>query len=313
MTQVLSIVSPAYNEEQNLVSFWNALVGVLDRELSEYAWEILFVDDGSQDGTRDVLRALRGADMRVRWIGLSRNFGHQAALTAALERASGDAVITMDSDLQHPPELIPQLVSCWRSGYDLVLTVREEDPDLGWWKRFTSRAFYLFVNFASDTPVPNATADFRLLSRKALTAFLQLRESHRFMRGMVGWLGFRSCEVRYQPGKRVAGESKYTTHKMLKLALDGVTSFSVMPLRLGVYLGLAACALSFVYIAYALYVYVSEPADLEIGWASLIVTLNFLGGVILIVLGLIGEYVGRIYEQVKQRPLYLIDEEEGLG
>jgi dolichol-phosphate mannosyltransferase len=306
-TPLLSIVCPAYEEEGSLPLFHPRLVEVLAPLAPDYSFEILYVDDGSADGTLAVLRQLASADPRVRYLSLSRNFGHQAALTAGLEHARGDAVITLDCDLQHPPELIPQLVQQWRKGIDVVLAERHDEFEPGWFKRFTSRQFYRLLQRMSDTEVHPACADFRLMSRPAIDALLRLRETHRFLRGMVSWLGFPLSRVPYEVGTRAAGQSHYTLKRMLRLAGDGLLSFSRLPLRLPIYAGAPCIGLGMlaglVLVARVLF----GDGSTWLAWALLAGGL-ILGGLILCAIGIVGEYVGRIYEQVKQRPIYLLKE-----
>ena len=309
--KVISIVSPAFNEAPVLRIFHQNLIEIVQKTLHTYEWEIIFIDDGSTDTTRDILRELRRKDSSVKLILLSRNFGHQAALTAGLRFAKGDAVIMMDCDLQHPVSLIPGMLAQWGKGFDLVLTVREDNRRSGFLKRLSSGVFYRIMNTMSTTPIKPSSADFRLMSRKAVNAFLQFGEFHRFIRGMVSWMGFRTCELKYKPEARHAGTSKYTLRKMLNLALDGLTSFSVVPLRISTILGIIIFLGTVLYAIYAIIIWFIKPHTLQLGWTSLLVTLNLLGGAILLFIGLIGEYVGRIYEQVKMRPMYLIDEMEG--
>ena len=244
----------------------------------------------------------------MRYLSLSRNFGHQAALTAGLDHARGDVVVSLDSDLQHPPDLIPVLLQRWQEGYDVVLTERRDGEELGWFKRFTSKHFYNLMRWVSDTEVRPACADFRLLSRPAVDALLRMRETHRFLRGMVNWLGFRLASIPYQAAPRAAGQSHYTLRRMLRLAGDGVLSFSRVPLQFPAFAGLAALGLG------ALHALGLAATCLFGGgvssWAThvLLIVVLILGGLILCGLGILGEYVGRIYEQVKQRPIYLLKE-----
>jgi dolichol-phosphate mannosyltransferase len=305
----LSLVCPAYQEEQVLPYFHDALTRVLDTLDGQYEIEILYVDDGSRDRTLTVLRDLARHDARVRYLSLSRNFGHQAALTAGLEHASGDVVISLDSDLQHPPALVPRLLARWKDGYDIVLTVRQDDPDLGLFKRYSSRCFYWVMGFLSDTDIRLSAADYRLMSRKAVDALLQLRESHRFLRGMVQWLGFPVAEVPFRPAARKAGVSKYTVRKMMNLAIDGMLSFSKLPLRGALFLGLLAVALGLVTACAAGAMFWQTRGEIGLGWPAVLVCVQLLGGCILFAVGVLGEYVGRIYEQVKGRPLYLLKDQ----
>jgi dolichol-phosphate mannosyltransferase len=304
----LSIVCPAYEEEAVLPVFHERLGQAIRPVAGEYRIEILYVDDGSRDRTLDVLRELAQSDLRVRYLSLSRNFGHQAALTAGLEHACGDVVVSLDSDLQHPPDLIPLLLARWREGYDVVLTERTDGPEVGWFKRFTSQHFYRILQRLSDTEVRPACADFRLLSRAAVDALLRLRETHRFLRGMVNWLGFRVASVPYQVAPRAAGVSHYTLRRMLRLAGDGILSFSRVPLQLPAYAGLGSVGLG---LLYALGTAGAALAGSSMSaWPVhlLLIVVLVLGGLILCAIGIVGEYVGRIYEQVKQRPIYLLKE-----
>jgi polyisoprenyl-phosphate glycosyltransferase len=302
----LSIVCPAFEEEEVLPLFHRALSIVLERLPGPLDVEILYVDDGSRDRTLEVIQELARSDSRIRYLSFSRNFGHQAALTAGLEHARGDAVIMMDSDLQHPPGLIPVLLAKWQAGADVVLTIREEDERLGWFKRLTSRTFYRVMGWLSDTEIRFAAADYRLMSRRALDGLLQLRETHRFLRGMVQWLGFPTEEVSFRPDVRKAGVSKYTVGRMLRFASDAVISFSRVPLRVSLAAGSLAILASLLYAGVVGVRYLRFHDQAEVGWASLLASLYLLGGCMLCGLGIVGEYVGRIYEQVKGRPLYVL-------
>jgi dolichol-phosphate mannosyltransferase len=305
----LSIVCPAYEEEDALPAFHQELVAVVNRLQADYDIEILYVDDGSRDGTLGHLRQWARADRRVRFLSLSRNFGHQAAITAGMEYARGDIIITMDSDLQHPPELIPQLLDEWKKGHEIVLTIRGDDPGLGWFKRWSSHSFYVFMRWFSDTETRPAAADFRLMTRKTVEALLRLRESHRFLRGMVKWLGFPTAEVPYQPGSRVAGVSKFNIRRLAGFACDAIFSFSRMPLRLPVILGALAFLSGVGLAGFALLHWLlAPPGSTGAGTTSILVALCLIGGCILASLGVLGEYIGRIYEQVKGRPLYVLKE-----
>jgi dolichol-phosphate mannosyltransferase len=302
----LSIVCPAFEEEEVLPRFHAELLTALTLLDSEYDIEILYIDDGSRDGTLAYLRQLTDSDPRIRYLSFSRNFGQQAALTAGMEHARGDVVITLDSDLQHPPNLIPSLLEQWRKGHDVVLTFREDDPRLSYFKRLSSRAFNTVMRWLSDTPVSSAASDYRLLSRKAVDALLRLHEKHRFLRGMVNWLGFRTTTVAFHPASRGAGTTKYTLRRMLALAIDAMLSFSKLPLRLSLLLGLMLVVLGGGFGAVVLG---RSLLGGDIGGPQLVLIALFLiGGAILCSLGIVGEYVGRIYEQVKGRPLYLLKE-----
>jgi glycosyltransferase involved in cell wall biosynthesis len=301
----VSVICPAYEEEAVLPRFHAVLASVLDALPAGYEAEVIYVDDGSADGTLDVLRHLAATDRRVRYLSLSRNFGHQAAITAGLEISSGDAVITLDSDLQHPPSLIPTLLAKWREGHDIVMTLREEDPDLGPFKRVTSRAFFKVMRWLSETEMRIAASDYRLMSRRAVDSLLRFPETHRFLRGMVHWLGYPTATVRFQVASRGAGRSKFTFRRLFAFAIDALLSFSKVPLRLSFALGMVFLLLGTVYGGYALV----RAFFAGVGWELVLAAVLVTGGCVLSSLGLVGEYVGRIYEQVKGRPLYLLKEQ----
>ena len=304
-SESISIVVPVFNEASNLRPLHEALT----RQLGEIAipYEILFIDDGSQDGSLEALRQLSGKDLHVRTASLSRNFGHQYAITAGMEYARGDAVVVMDADLQHPPELIPKMVEAWRKGVQVVYTVREDDEKTSWFKRWTSSAFYKLMNCMSDTPIVPGAADFRLLDRAVVNALIAMPERSRFLRGMVSWLGFRQQSLSYRANPRFSGKSKYSFRRMLTLALQGITSFSSVPLHISAYVGLFAALVGLPYAIWALYAKCFTDITVP-GWTSLLIAVLFLGGVQLMSIGVIGEYVGRIYTEVKRRPLYLTKE-----
>jgi polyisoprenyl-phosphate glycosyltransferase len=305
---LLSIVSPVYEEEEVLPHFHRVLGEVLDGLADEYDAEIILVDDGSRDGTLALLRQMAADDPRVRYFSFSRNFGHQAAITAGLENARGDAVVTLDCDLQHPPSLIPALMQKWRDGYDIVATVREDDRTVGLWKRLTSRVFFRLMRLLSEEEVREAASDYQLLSRKALQALLLMGETHRFLRGMVNWLGFPTATVPFRVAEREAGASKFTFGRLTGFATDALLSFSKIPLRLPFFLGAAVVFIGLLYAVYGLARVIAAGAVLEPGWITVLATLHLIGGSILCSVSLVGEYVGRIYEQVKGRPLYLLKE-----
>lgn len=310
---ILSVVVPVYNEESCLERFHKELSGTLRSMIETY--EVIYVDDGSTDRSLDVIDGLRRVDPNAHAVVLTRNFGHQLALTAGLEFARGSAVVTMDADLQHPPELIPALVERWRQGALVVNTVRADTDDIGALKRLTSKAFYGVINALSKTPVQPDAADFKLLDRRAVEALKSMKERHRFLRGMVSWLGYPEAEVEFTAGRRAGGESKYTWGKMIGMAADGIVSFSTLPLKAALFLGLAALALCGAYGTYVLYMYTLHGVLLIKGWASTVVLNMFLGGCQLVILGVTGEYIGRIYEEIKARPLFLVKElrSSGLG
>ena len=273
-------------------------------------FEIIYVDDGSTDGTAAVLRKLQAEDSRVRVVRLSRNFGHQIAITAGLEHASGDAVVIIDADLQDPPEVIGKFIERWREGCDVVYGVRTNREGETPFKRWTAKSFYRFINRLSDTRIPLDTGDFRLMDRAAVDALLSMPERDRFVRGMVSWLGFSQAAVPYARAPRCAGSTKYPFFKMLRLATDGILSFSVTPLRIATWTGFAASGVAILGILYALYARFFA-AGLVKGWTSSFIAVMFIGGAQLICLGIIGEYVGRIYGESKRRPLYFVRERLG--
>ena len=301
----LSIVVPVFNEADNLQTLYDALARQLD-SLNLPA-ELIFVNDGSSDDSLATLKRLSSHDGRVKVVGLSRNFGHQCCITAGIDHASGDAVIVMDADLQHPPELIPEMVARWRDGYQVVYTVREDAADTGLFKRWTSSAFYRCINAVSEVPIIANAADFRLMDRAVVNCLIAMPERSRFLRGMISWVGFRQIGIRYVANPRHAGKSKYSVRKMLSLAVQGITSFSSLPLRLSAYIGFATAVSVIPYALWGVYAKLFTDQVVH-GWASLEVSVLFLGGVQLMSLGVIGEYVGRIYTEVKGRPIYVADE-----
>jgi dolichol-phosphate mannosyltransferase len=307
--QSLSVVVPCYNEEAVLHETHRRLTDALAR-LEDLDYELVYVDDGSRDRTALLLQQLQGGDRHVRVVQFSRNFGHQIAVTAGVEHARGNAVVLIDADLQDPPEVIHDMVSRWREGYDVAYGVRTDRPGEGAFKLATAKMFYRFINALSDTPIPLDAGDFRLMDRKVVDALGTMPERDRFVRGMVSWVGFRQIAVPYRRAQRFAGESKYPLFKMVRFALDGVTSFSIQPLRAAMYLGFIAAALAVVGIGYALALRLFTN-NWVTGWTLMFIGELFLGGVQLLALGLIGEYVGRIYGEAKRRPLYLVQERLG--
>ncbi len=295
----LSIVVPCYNEERGLAELHRRLSAVCATIDGEY--EILLVDDGSRDGTAEVIRQLAAADPHVRGVSLSRNFGHQAALSAGIDHATGDAVIVMDADLQHPPELIPRFIEKWREGADIVYAYREgRRPRLG----------YRIINALMQVHVPAEAADFRLMDRRVVDAFRQMPERSRFIRGMMSWLGFRQTGIGYQDQSRFAGERSYTIRQTLRMALNAILSFSHVPLRIASLLGLVTLLLGLAYAVFILHAWWTGKG-IERGWTGIMMTVLVLGGVQLICLGIIAEYLGRVYEEVKRRPLYVVRERVG--
>lgn len=297
----ISLVVPVYNEAPNVDPLLDRLLPVL-RGLN-LPFECIFIDDGSRDGTADRLAARASRQPEIRIVRLSRNFGHQAALVAGLEHARGQAVITMDGDLQHPPELIPQLVERWRAGFDIVQTIRNDPAETGLAKRTGSRGFYRLLSLVARIQVTPGAADFRLMSREAVQAFLACRERVRFNRGLVQWIGFTQCELPYTAARRHAGRTKYSLRAMLRLAGDAIFSFSSVPLRLA---GLAGACVSLAAAGYLIFVVWAYFRGRTIeGWSSTLAAVLILGGMQLLVLWIVGEYLGRVFEELKQRPIYI--------
>lgn len=300
----VSVVLPAFNEEGNI----SAVCARLQSILAQYPeYEVLFVDDGSEDGTLEMLRDAHAADPRIGYLSFSRNFGHQQALKAGLDHADGDCIISLDCDLQHPPELIPQLVDKWMEGYDIVYTRRQDDPELSIFKRASSRAFYSLINRLSDVRIDPGAADFRLLDRKVATIIKPLSDHYLFMRGLVAWLGFRQYAISYMPDERAWGTSKYSVGRMIRFAINGVTSFSVKPLQLSTALGAVISLLAFLYACYAILIHMLTDRTIE-GWTSVLVSVLFLGGIQLLMIGILGMYLGKLFVASKSRPAYIIKE-----
>ena len=299
---MISLIVPAFNEEENLPVLVHRLMTVMEPYDS---YEILIIDDGSTDNTRYVLRQLCKAYPVVRFLSFSRNFGHQMALRAGYDNARGEAVVCLDADLQHPPELIPALIEKWRQGYEVVYTVRQTDPKLSWFKRTTSTYFYKMLRSVSKLQIEDGAADFRLLDRKVVNTLKQFKENDLFLRGAISWVGFRQCRILYEPAARYAGRSKYSFRKMLKLAAMGITSFSTRPLYLSVLLGFGMSFFALLFGAEATYEYFFTNATVS-GWTTLVVLLVLIGGVQFIMIGIIGVYLGKTFVEVKGRPAYII-------
>ncbi len=303
---MISIVLPAYSEEDNI----QPLCAEIIRQLEGRAdFEILFVDDGSRDRTFERIEELAGSDARVKGIRLSRNFGHQTALLAGLNEATGDQVIMMDADGQHPPAMIPRLIEKLEEGFDVVNTTRIDPGGTGLLKKVSSRWFYRIFNALSDTRIEPASADFRIMNRKALDAFLSIEEHDRFTRGLVSWMGFRQTHLPYRAEPRTRGKSKYSLRRMGLFAFDGVTSFSSKPLRISMIIGLITILGGFAYMVYAVVMYLQGHTNP--GWTSLLITVLLIGGVQLFSIGILGEYLGRIFHEAKRRPHYFIEKRTG--
>lgn len=306
----VDLIIPVYNEAGVLTRTHTHLRSVVDA--LPYAFTFIYVDDGSSDDTASDLAALANSDKRVRVISLSRNFGHQAALTAGLDASRGDAVVSLDADGQHPPEMIPQMLDLISQGYDIVQGQRADDARLGRFKKWTSGLFYRLLNFISGTRVLPGAADFRALSRRAVDALKSMPEYHRFLRGMVSWIGFKSAILPYHQEERTGGVSKYSLGKMVRLASDAVFSFSLMPLYIGLSAGLGFFVLALAQVGWVAYLWLTGQTGRVVpGWSSLMAVLLIASGIIMILLGFIGVYVGYIFQEVKRRPIYLIKEERG--
>lgn len=305
----VSIIIPCHNESGNLATLYARVCAVMD-EAGE-PWEMICINDGSGDDTLLQLIALHHQDRRVRVIDLSRNFGKEAALTAGLDAAQGEAAIPLDADLQDPPELIPELLAQWREGFDVVNAVRLSREGESWLKRASAHVFYRIINRMSDVEIPPDTGDFRLLSRPVLDALQALPERRRFMKGLFAWVGFRSTNVYYHRAPRHAGKTTWNYWRLWNLAVEGVTSFSQVPLQLAAYLGFVVSLLAFLYAVWLIISTLAYGNPVK-GYPSMMVTLLFLGGVQLMALGVIGEYLGRIYEESKQRPVYLVRQAWGM-
>ena len=304
----LSVVAPCFNEEGVLHELYRRISQVLDG--SGESWELVLVNDGSRDRTPEIMRELHAQDERVKVVDFARNFGHQIAVTAGMDYARGDAVVLIDADLQDPPELILEMLAKWREGYEVVYAIRAERKGETWFKEFTAKMFYRIIYKITDIDIPMDTGDFRLMDRKVVNALKTMHEKHRFMRGMSVWVGFRQTGVKYVRAERYAGETKYPLKKMLKFAMDGITSFSYFPLQLATYIGFVAALLAVLGIIVTIILRLSG-SHAFFGQATTLVSVLFLGGVQLICLGILGEYLGRIYDEVKGRPLYIVREALG--
>ncbi len=306
----ISVVAPCFNEEGVLHELYRRISAVLNG--AGESWELVLVNDGSRDRTPEIMRELRASDPRVKVVDFARNFGHQIAVTAGMDYAQGDSVVLIDADLQDPPELILEMLAKWREGYEVVYAIRAERKGETWFKEFTAKAFYRIIYKITDIDIPMDTGDFRLMDRKVVEALKTMREKHRFMRGMSVWVGFRQTGVKYVRAERYAGETKYPLKKMLKFAMDGITSFSYFPLQVATYIGFASALIAVLGIIVTIILRLSG-SHAFFGQATTLVSVLFLGGVQLICLGILGEYLGRIYDEVKGRPLYIVREALGFG
>jgi dolichol-phosphate mannosyltransferase len=303
----LSLVIPTFNEEGNVQRLYQEIRAVLAQLQLEH-YEFIFIDDGSSDASLHNIEALRAQDPKVHYLQFSRNFGHQHALKAGLDHARGAAVISLDADLQHPPALIADMLHHWRNGAEIVYTRRQDKQNVGFFKKMSAKAFYWLANRLSEVPIEEGTADFRLLDRKVVDAIKSFKESHLFLRGLIPTLGFKQVALDYEAAARHSGQSKYSFGKMLRFAINGITSSSAKPLYFSIYLGLFFAFLAFVYGCYAIYIAVFTNAAIT-GWTSLIASVLFIGGIQMILIGIVGIYLGKLFVQSKQRPTYIIKTE----
>ncbi len=301
---ICSVVVPMFNEEEVLGETCRRLRQVMDA--TGVTYEIVFINDGSRDKTADMLRAVCLEDKRVKLVDFSRNFGHQSAITAGMDFAGGQCMVIIDGDLQDPPELIPGMIALWRGGYDIVYGKRTSREGDSFFKKSTAKIFYRMLRMMTDVDIPVDTGDFRLIDRSVADALKQLPERNRYVRGLMGWVGFKQTAIEFERAERFAGTTKYPFRKMLKLATDGIMSFSCKPLRIATWLGSAISAGSFLYLVSVLVQRLFMPERTQPGWASLIAATLFLNGITLLILGIMGEYIGRIYDEVKNRPLYIL-------
>lgn len=303
-----SIVAPCYNEEGNMPELHRRISEVMNQ--AGEPWELVLINDGSRDRTRELMQELHALDQRVHYIDFARNFGHQLAVTAGMDYAQGDAIILIDADLQDPPELILEMIQKWKEGYKVVYAIRSERKGETWFKLMTAKLFYRLIYRITDVNIPQDTGDFRLMDRQVVNAMKQMRERHRFIRGMTSWVGFSQTGVYYVRQERFAGETNYPLRKMLKFASDAITGFSYLPLQLATYLGFIVAALSGLGMLAVITTRLFGNQAF-FGQATTLVMVLFLGGIQLICLGIIGEYLGRIYDEVKNRPLYVVNQAVG--
>lgn len=302
----ISILIPAYNEEAVLDSLYTRL-GNLTNDLTNYDFEFLFVNDGSKDKTLQIIRDYAETDHRISYVNLSRNFGKEIAMIAGLDHVTGDATVIIDADLQDPPELIPEMITYWEEGYDDVFARRKSREGESWFKKWSSKTFYQILEKLSRVPIQKDTGDFRLLDRRAVDALKEMRESERYTKGMFSWIGFHKKEILYDRDPRAAGETKWNYSKLFDFAIDGITSFTTAPLRLSTYVGFFVSVIAFFYLI-AIVIQTVFFGNEIAGYPSTIAIILFLGGVQLLSLGIIGEYIGRIFNETKRRPLYFVEE-----
>jgi polyisoprenyl-phosphate glycosyltransferase len=301
---LLSLVIPLFNEEENIQPLYDAI----DKATKGISIEIIFVDDGSKDKSLAIIKNLSQKDDRIQFLSFSRNFGHQNALKAGIDYSKGDCVISMDADLQHPPKLIPELILKWKEGYDVVYTIRKYDKKTSFFKKITASFFYSIIKNLSKTKIEKGAADFRLLDKKIIKEIKALKENYLFLRGMVSWMGFSQSSITYIAPERQAGKTKYSFRKMIKFAFSGITSFSTKPLQLSTFFGFLIAGAAFLYALYAMIAPTFTDVVIEKGWTSVIVSVLFIGGIQLIMIGILGEYLGKLFIENKRRPNYIIKE-----
>ena len=306
----ISVIIPVFNETEVIDVTYKRMKSVMDGIEMEY--ELMFVNDGSPDDTEHKIAGYAKKDRTVKLLSFSRNFGHQCAISAGMDYASGDAVVVIDADLQDPPELIPKMIKKWQEGYEVVYGKRLKRKGETLFKKATAKLFYRTLKHLTSVDIPVDTGDFRLIDRKVCDVFRRLQEKNRFIRGLVSWIGFRQTYVEYVREERLAGETKYPLKKMMRFAMDGILSFSYIPLKIASFLGFLISGLSFLYLIFVLIQKLFYPAGLVPGWTSIVAVLLIFNGIILILLGVIGEYIGRIYDEVRNRPLYIIDKKVNL-
>ena len=296
----VSVIIPSFNEESNIKPLFDAI----SKNTKEYNVELIFIDDGSSDKTLENIKNLASQSIDIRYISFTRNFGHQNALKAGYDFATGDCIISMDGDMQHPPELIPEMIRLWQQGYKIVSTKRKHTKSLSFFKRITSRLYYKILNFFSEIKIENGSSDFRLLDKKVVQELKNFNENYLFFRGLIPWLGFSQIQLEYIESQRFSGKTKYSFSKMLHFASDGITSFSVKPLKISIYLGFI---IAFLYILYAIYISIFTNNAIT-GWTSTIISILFIGGIQLIMIGILGNYLGKLFMENKKRPNYIIKE-----